>query len=101
MLEKTFKPAKLAQYNDDGINAEIIIENDERSIRVISLDAHQKISTHTTEMVACIYVLEGEIEFTLDTEVYDLVRGEMIIVPAQTPHSLFAKEMSKMILIKL
>lgn len=100
MYNKIFKPENLIECNN-AVNVEIISENENRSIRILSLGAHQKISTHKTELIACVYLLEGEIQFVINKEIYELIKGEMLIIPANTEHSLFAKMCSKMLLIKI
>lgn len=101
MQNEIFKPDKKVDYSDDKINMEMLLEDNERSIRVMALDVHQKIATHCVETYACVYILEGEIEFTVDKKVYDLTRGEMLIIPKNAPHSLIAKTRSKMMLVRI
>jgi len=101
MLNEVFRPVKQADYVENAINVNILIENENSSIRVTAFDAHQHIAEHKVETHACAFVLEGEIEFTIETKKYTLSQGEMIIMPKNAPHSLIAKMKSKMLLVRL
>jgi len=45
-----------------------------------------------------VTVLEGVGQFTVDGTVYILNAGETLIMPAQKPHAVYAKEAFKMLL---
>ncbi len=101
MINEIFKPEKAVEYLDGSINTNILVENEDRSIRVMALDVHEKIGVHALNSNVCVYILEGEIEFTISGKIYDLRRNEMIIMPKNAPHSLISKDRSKMMLIRL
>ena len=45
-----------------------------------------------------VTVLEGTGAFTVDGKEYILNQGETLVMPAEKPHSVFAKEAFKMLL---
>ena len=46
-----------------------------------------------------VTVLEGEGKFTVDGVEYFVNAGETLVMPANKPHSVFAKERFKMLLV--
>ncbi|GAJ05069.1 unnamed protein product, partial [marine sediment metagenome] len=47
---------------------------------------------------ALVQIIEGEVTIIIDDKIYELNAGEAIIMPANIPHALEAKERFKMIL---
>ena len=45
-----------------------------------------------------VTVLEGTGQFTVDGKVYELHKGETLVMPAKKPHAVYAKEPFKMLL---
>ena len=43
-------------------------------------------------------MIDGTLELTIDGELFTLTKGNMIIMPANIPHALHAKERFKMVL---
>lgn len=68
-------------------------------ILFFAFDKGEEISTHTAPGDALVYVLDGETEITIGEEKYTVKKGESIVMPANVPHALMAKERFKMMLI--
>lgn len=101
MSKMIIKPDDMVDYVDGEINARIIVENAPSSIRVMAFDEQCQIPEHKVQTYACIYVLEGMMDFTVEEKTYSLLQGQMLIIPPETPHSVFAKMRSKMMLARL
>lgn len=101
MHEKIFKPEDTASYINGEVNIKMLIENANNSVRIMAFDEQRQIPEHKVTTHACVYVLEGMIDFTLENKTYSLSKGEMLIIPPEMPHSVFAKMRSKMMLIRL
>lgn len=99
-FKKVFKPVNKVEYNHKMITSKTLIEKDERSITLFALDAAERINTHTSPIDASLYVLEGELELTIDDEMFNLKAQDMIMMPAKAPHSLNALTRTKFMLIK-
>jgi quercetin dioxygenase-like cupin family protein len=59
------------------------------------------LSEHTAPFDAVVYLLEGEAEIRIDGKPHSVKEGEMIIMPANKPHSLTAVTRYKMLLIMI
>lgn len=46
-----------------------------------------------------MYIIDGEAEITIDSEKFQLKKGETIVMPAGIPHALLAMERFKMFLL--
>ncbi|HNT69575.1 MAG TPA: cupin domain-containing protein [Syntrophorhabdaceae bacterium] len=58
-------------------------------------------SEHTAPFDAAVCLLEGEAEIRIDGKPYSVKEGEMIIMPANRPHSLKAITRFKMLLVMI
>lgn len=46
-----------------------------------------------------VNILSGLAEITIDEEVFEVAAGQTIVMPANIPHSLYAKEAFQMLLV--
>ena len=75
-----------------------LAQNKAVSVTVFAFDKGEEIGTHDSTGDAMVTVLEGTGSFTVDGTEYTLNQGETMIMPAQKPHSVYAKEAFKMVL---
>jgi len=61
----------------------------------------QELSEHTASVPAIIHIIEGEARLTLGKDPYEVRAGAWAHMPANLPHSLYAKTPTKMLLIML
>ncbi|MCB0729124.1 MAG: cupin domain-containing protein [Ignavibacteriae bacterium] len=66
---------------------------------MFAFDKGQGLSEHTAPFDAMVYIADGEARVTLEGNEMDIKKGEFVILPANIPHALFAKEKFKMMLI--
>lgn len=90
--------ADLVEYQDDTVASKTIIKKDTGTVTLFSFDKGQGLSEHTAPFDALVHILDGKAEITIAGSPYLLVSGEMIIMPANEPHSLQATEPFKMVL---
>ena len=88
----------LAEYQDDAIVSTILLKKDKGSVTLFAFDKGQDLSEHTVPHDALVYVLDGEAEITIAGEPHRLTQGEVILMPANQPHSVKAIERFKMVL---
>jgi len=81
------------------IVSKTLAQNSAVSLTVFAFDKNEEISTHDSSGDAVVTVLEGTGAFTVDGKEYILNQGETLVMPAKKPHSVFAKEAFKMLLI--
>lgn len=98
---KSLKLLDLIDYQKDSIVSKTIIDKKTGTVTLFAFDEGQGLSEHTAPFDALIYLLEGEAEVFISGEPFFLKEGEMIIMPANQPHSLRAKKRLKMILIMI
>lgn len=90
---------KLVSYQDDSIVSKEIIRNDKGTVSFFAFDKGQGLSEHTAPFDAMVYIFDGKAEVTIDAKPSSLKAGEMVIMPANKPHSLKANERFKMMLV--
>ena len=76
-----------------------LAQNPAVSVTLFAFDKGEEISSHDSEGDAMVTVLEGQGELTVDGKAYVLSEGETLIMPAKKPHSVYAKESFKMLLL--
>ena len=88
----------LIDYQRDAIVSRTLIDKSVGTITCFAFDKGQGLSEHTAPFDAVIYIIEGDAEVTISGRTQQVSRGEMIIMPANDPHSLRAVERFKMVL---
>ena len=88
-------------YVQDTIVSDVIYADGEYSITLKALDSGTEIKTHQSPVDAVVLIVEGDIEFVVDCEKFNLSTGEMLVMKKNTPHSLSALSKAKMLLIKI
>lgn len=91
----------LADYQDGSVVSRTIINKKTGTVTFFAFDKGQGLSEHTAPFDALVYLLDGEAEISISGKPHHLKQGEMIIMPANQPHSLKALKKFKMILIML
>ncbi|HPJ72240.1 MAG TPA: cupin domain-containing protein, partial [bacterium] len=71
------------------------------SVTVFAFDRGQGLSEHTSPYNALVCVVDGEAEITIDSVPVTVRSGELIVMPANRPHSLKALNKFKMMLIMI
>ena len=85
-------------YAPDSVISKTLLDKGIGNITLFSFDQGQGLSEHTSPFDAVVYILDGEAEITIGREVKRVKEGEMIIMPANVPHSLYAEQKYKMLL---
>jgi quercetin dioxygenase-like cupin family protein len=88
------KITELANYQDGSIVSREIVKKPTGTVTIFAFDEGQGLSEHTAPFDALVHVFEGEVEIKPN----HLHGGDMILIPAQQPHSLKALKQFKMIL---
>ena len=93
--------AELLTYQQGAVISREIIKKPKGSVTVFAFDEGQGLSEHTAPFDAMVFCLEGEVEVKISGEPTGLKAGEMIIMPANKPHSLHAISPFKMLLVMI
>lgn len=99
-LEKVINLKETIEYQDNSIVSKVFLSKNQASVTLFAFDKGEIIDTHIAPMDAIVNILEGEAEIVIADEAFSLKTGEMIIMPANIPHSLKAVDKFKMLLVK-
>ncbi len=91
----------LAEYQDGSIVSRTLIDKEAGTVTFFAFDEGQGLSEHVAPYDALVNVFEGEVEVVISKKTYRVKEGEMIILPANKPHSLKAIKKFKMMLIMI
>ena len=92
---------KSVDYAAGSIVSKIVTKTDAGNITLFAFDQMQNLSRHSAPYDAIVQVLEGKANIIIDDKAFTLSEGEMIIMPANIPHSVDAIEKFKMMLIMI
>lgn len=101
LRNKILSPEKSVVYQYGSIVSREILKNNGGTITVFAFGRGQKLSEHKTPFDAMAYVIDGEAEIIISGNVYNLKKGDAVVMSADEPHSVNAVEDFKMALIML
>ena len=101
LLREVIKLADLADYQEGAIVSRTIINKKTGTVTFFAFDQGESRSEHTAPHDALVYILDGEAEITISGKSFSVKEGEMIIIPANEPHSLKAVKRFKMLLVMI
>lgn len=93
------KLINMINYQEGSIVSKEIIKKDGGTVTLFASDKGQGLSEHTAPFDALVDIIDGQAEVTISGEAFIVKEGEMMIMPANKPHSVQAKERFKMLLI--
>jgi quercetin dioxygenase-like cupin family protein len=91
----------LIQYQDGSVVSRTVIKKKSGTVTVFAFDQGQELSEHTAPFDALVYCLDGDGRVVIAGEPMDLKRGQMVIMPADQPHSVKALTQFKMVLVMI
>ena len=100
-LAKAESLAALTGYAEDSIVSKTILDKSSGTITLFAFDQGQKLSEHTSPYDAVVQVVDGQGHLVIGGEAVDVKTGELVIMPANVPHSVVAAERFKMLLIMI
>jgi quercetin dioxygenase-like cupin family protein len=98
------KPIKLAEgieYAGGSVVSKTLLDKKTGTLTLFSFDTGQGLSEHTSPYDATVQVIEGEADLTIGGKLVKVKAGEMVIMPANVPHSVKAERRFKMLLIMI
>ena len=95
------KLAGLIDYQEGSVVSRTIIDKKSGTITLFAFDKDQGLSEHTAPFDAFVYLVDGEAEITISGKSLNIKQGEMVIMPANQPHSLRATQQFKMTLVMI
>jgi quercetin dioxygenase-like cupin family protein len=92
------KMADLVDYQNGSVVSRTIVKKDTGTVTLFAFAKGEGLSEHTAPYDALVHILDGEAEITVSGSTFRLHAGEMLVLPANAPHSLSAVEPFKMVL---
>lgn len=97
-IGKNQELVSLIEYSPDSIVSKTVVDTPAGTITLFAFDKGQKLSEHTAPYNAVVQVVDGSAELTIGGKKVTVPAGHVIIMPANVPHSVNAKEKFKMLL---
>jgi quercetin dioxygenase-like cupin family protein len=91
-------PKDLIHYQEGSVDSRMIVYKKSGTITLFAFDTDEGLSEHTAPYDAIASIIDGEAEISIEQEQFVLKEGQMIIMPANKPHSLHAGQRFKMML---
>jgi quercetin dioxygenase-like cupin family protein len=88
----------LVDYADGSVVSRTLVDKPIGTITLFSFDKGQRLSEHQAPYDAVVQVIEGTGECVIAGTPHKVQAGQMIIMPANIPHSVNAIERFKMLL---
>lgn len=89
---------QLIMYADDSVVSKTLLDKPIGTITLFAFDAGQRLSEHTTPFDAVVQVVDGQGVVTINDDDHTLKTGQIIIMPANIPHAVWAEQKFKMLL---
>lgn len=91
----------LVNYSDGSVVSRTILKKKSGNITLFAFDKGEEIREHTTPFDAFVYIVDGEALITISGKPKTLSKGDMIIMPANKPHAVYASKQFKMALVMI
>lgn len=96
--EKVLKLTDEISVGTGQIISKTLAQSSAVSVTLFAFAKGEEISTHDSEGDAFVHVLEGVGRFTVGDTEHTVTAGEVLVMPAKIPHSVYAVEDFKWIL---
>ncbi len=88
----------LVEYEEGRVVSRTFAQKPSLSLTLFAFDAGEGISTHTAPGDAMVQVLDGEAAVNIDGKEITVGTGQVVVMPANVPHSVRAVQRFKMLL---
>jgi len=88
----------LVDYEEGRVVSRTFAQNPTLSLTLFAFDAGEGVSTHTAPGDAMVHVLDGEAVVNIDGNEMTAGAGQVVVMPADVPHSVTAVQRFKMLL---
>ena len=89
----------LVDYNQGQVVSRTFAQNENITLTLFAFDRGEGLSAHAAPGDAMVHVLDGEVKLTIGGEEVIAKTGEIVVMPANIPHSVNAEKRFKMLLI--
>jgi len=85
-------------YQEDAVVSRELIRKATGIVTLFAFDKNQGLSEHTAPYDALVMITDGQAEITVSGVKHEIKAGEMLLMPANSPHALKALEPFRMVL---
>lgn len=100
-IKTPFRLTDKAREKNGKVSVHEIISNANGNINVVAFARGAMFARHQVAADVLAYVIEGEVEFEIDDTRYKLVKGDAIVLPADTPHTVLGLDSSRVLLCRI
>jgi len=93
--------SQLIEFQSGAVVSREIVNQPTGTITLFAFDTGQGLSEHTAPFAALVLAIEGEAKITLSGAANTIKTGQMLLMPANSPHSLKAQKPFKMLLVMI
>ncbi len=97
-FSETHNLVDLVDYAGGRVVSRTLAQNPTLSLTLFAFDAGEGVSTHTAPGDAMVHVLDGEAVVNIDGKEMTAKAGQVVVMPADVPHSVTAVQRFKMLL---
>ncbi len=101
LVSRVMDVAELVGYQEGSVISRALIDKAVGTVTLFAFDQGQGLSEHTAPYDAMVVAVEGKVEITIAGKPHVVKAGQMLIMPAQQPHSLRALTPCKMLLVMI
>ncbi|MBO3099010.1 cupin domain-containing protein [Gelidibacter sp. DF109] len=94
---KIFTVVDLDHYVPNGIVMKTILKRPTGNVSAVFIDRGEQITEKLSRFDHFIQIIEGQAEVQIDDNLFSLISGESIIIPAHSKNTIKANERFKMI----
>jgi len=91
--------ADLIEYREASVVTRTLVDRTAATVTLFAFDGGQGLSEHSAPFDALLYAIEGDAQVSLSGVAHALAAGQVILLPANEPHSLRAATRFKMLLM--
>ncbi len=101
LLAKAIDISSLVEYQDGSVISRTIVKKDVGTVTIFAFDEGEGLSEHTAPFDALVQIIDGEAEIMINGKSLRAAAGQLVIMPANKPHSLKAIKRFKMVLVMI
>lgn len=89
----------LIDYQEGRVVSRTFAQNKHMNLTLFAFEQGEGLSTHTAAGDAFVHILDGKATVTVGGKTVPVSTGEVVVMPANVPHSLQADTRFKMLLV--
>lgn len=98
---EVFPLASQVEKNESKVVFKEVMENENGGVVLLAFNAGLDLARHVAPAEVMVYVVEGEVEFTMNDRPLHLGKGDFFLMGNGVPHSVHAVTDAKIMLVKI